>query len=96
MIHNFVVFCPFSVNGIVKIFLQIFPTAKTKMLSEEVNMLLILAVVELLLNIEVVISNYSYKIVQKPINLVILNILVTLILQALFTVRSIELIEQIW
>ena len=80
-------------NGIVKIFLQIFPTAKTKMLSKEVNMLLILAVVELLLNIEVVISNYSYKIVQKPINLVILNILVTLILQALFTARSIELMR---
>ena len=63
------------------------------MVSIEVNMLLILAVIELLLNTEVVISTYSYKMIQKPINLALLNILLTLILQALFAVPSYALIR---
>ena len=63
------------------------------MLSIEFYILLILAVIELLLNIEVVISTYSYRMLQKPINLAILNILLTLILQALFAVPSYSLIR---
>ena len=63
------------------------------MFSIEVNILLILAAIELLLNIEVVISTYSYKMVKKPINLAILNILLTSVLQAFFTVPSYALIR---